>query len=157
MPMHATIDGMNITLKNFGWSDSHQAWWDQSDPGGLQPARVVADYGTSLKIVLPEPMTAELSGKLAHYTDREQMPKVGDWVAVRVLDGGDAILESVILRRSEIARKVAGRRAVKQIVAANVDIAFVLLALDDDFSVERLKRFLYQLSINSVAPVIVLN
>ncbi len=144
-------------LAAFGWTENNQHEWETLELPGLQPARVIADFGTSLKIATPQIITAELSGKLAHYTDREQTPKVGDWVAVRLLDNGGAIVESVVMRRSEIARKVAGKQVVKQIIAANVDIAFVLLALDNDFSVERLKRFLYQLSISAIEAVIVLN
>jgi ribosome biogenesis GTPase len=144
-------------LKQFGWTDKFQKNWQTVESEGLTPARVVADFGTSLKIVAPDLVTAELSGKLAHYTSKEHTPKVGDWVAVRLSDNGNAVIEAIIPRRSEIARKVAGKRTEKQIIAANVDIAFVLLALDNDFSVERLKRFLYQLSISNISPVIVLN
>jgi ribosome biogenesis GTPase len=144
-------------LINFGWTKSNQRDWEKLNLPDLQPARVIADFGTSLKVAMPRIIAAELSGKLAHYTDRELTPKVGDWVAVHVLDSGPATIESTILRNNEIARKVAGKKTVKQIIAANVDIAFVLLALDNDFSVERLKRFLYQLSINAIEPVIVLN
>jgi ribosome biogenesis GTPase len=142
-------------LADFGWTDDFATAWRALDQDGLQPARVIADFGTSLKVAMPEIRAAELSGKLAH-TDRQAIPKVGDWVAVRVPDTGRVVIESVVPRRSEIARKVAGKQTVKQVIAANVDIAFVLLALDNDFSVERLKRFLYQLSISSISPVIVL-
>ena len=145
------------SLSSFGWSENHARAWDELQLPGLRPARVVADYGTSLKLAAPEIITAELSGKLAHYRRGEQVPKVGDWVAVQVSDAGIAVGESVVLRHNEIARKAPGKLATKQILAANVDIAFVLLALDNDFSVERLERFLYQLSINDIAPIIVLN
>jgi ribosome biogenesis GTPase len=145
------------TLQYFGWTESNQLAWDQLKLVGVQPARVVADFGTSLKLATPQIITAELSGKLAHYTSRDETPKVGDWVAVNISDSGAATVEAVVLRSNEIARKVAGKRALKQIIAANVDIAFVLLALDNDFSVERLKRFLYQLSVSRIKPVIVLN
>ena len=148
---------MTNTLLDFGWTQENQQKWDALDASPAQPARVIADFGTSLKVATPEIITAELSGKLAHYTDREATPKVGDWVSVTISDHGDATVDSVVLRTNEIARKVTGKRALKQIVAANVDIAFVLLSLDNDFSVERLKRFLYQLSINSIETVIVLN
>lgn len=144
-------------LTPLGWTSEFQSKWQQLNLLGTQPGRVVADFGTSLKVLTPEPYTAELSGKLAHYSQRGDTPKVGDWVAIRVSDNGHAVIEAVIPRRSEIARKVAGKRTLKQIIAANIDIAFVLLALDNDFSVERLKRFLYQLSINNIKPVIVLN
>lgn len=145
------------TLNHFGWTEARQQAWDKLNLAGLQPARVVADFGTSLKIATPKVITADLSGKLAHYTGGDAKPKVGDWVAVRILDSGSATVESVVLRSNDIARKIAGKRTVKQIIATNVDIAFVLLALDHDFSIERLKRFLYQLSISNIAAVIVLN
>lgn len=141
----------------FGWTPALTEAWAQAGHEGLQPARVVADFGTSLKIALPTIRPAELSGKLAHYTNRDAVPKVGDWVAVRVLDNSPAVVEQVLPRRNDIARKIAGKQTAKQIIAANIDVAFVLLALDDDFSIERLQRFLYQLSIHAIRPVIVLN
>jgi ribosome biogenesis GTPase len=144
-------------LAQFGWTDEFRSKWQELALAGLVPARVIADFGTSLRVATPTLVTAELSGKLAHYTSRELTPKTGDWVAARLSDNGNAVIEAVLPRRSEIARKVAGKQVTKQIMAANVDIAFVLLALDNDFSVERLKRFLFQLSISSIAPVIVLN
>jgi len=145
------------TLTNFGWTDSHQATWDASHKHGNIPARVVADFGTSLKVASPEILTAELSGKLAHYSKRDDAPKVGDWVSVAISANNNVTIESVVLRANEIARKVAGKQTLKQIIATNVDIAFVLVALDNNFSVERLKRFLYQLSVSAVETVIVLN
>jgi ribosome biogenesis GTPase len=144
------------TLAEYGWTDSHQSAWNDLQLADLQPARVIADFGTSLKLATPAIITAELSGKLAHYSHRDDTPKVGDWVAVRLFDNS-AVIESVVLRSNEIARKVAGKRVVKQIFAANVDIAFVLLALDNDFSVERLRRFLFQLSVSNVRVAIILN
>jgi ribosome biogenesis GTPase len=144
-------------LEQFGWTNEmHQKWQAVTQPG-LVPARVVADFGTSLRIATPTVITAELSGKLAHYASSEATPKIGDWVGARLSDSGAAVIEVLIPRRNGIARKIAGKQVVKQIMAANVDIAFVLLALDGDFSVERLKRFLYQLSIDHIAPVIVFN
>jgi ribosome biogenesis GTPase len=144
-------------LEQFGWTDEMRQKWQAVAQPGLVPARVIADFGTSLKIVTPTVIAAELSGKLAHYTASDLTPKVGDWVGARMSQNGTAVIEVLVPRRNEIVRKVAGKRTIKQIMAANVDIAFVLLALDNDFSVERLKRFLYQLSVYHIAPVIVLN
>lgn len=144
-------------LTKFGWTKELTEMWAQLDTKNLHPARVVADFGTSLKIALPDIQPAELSGKMAHYANRDNVPKVGDWVGARLLDNGPAVIEEVLPRRNEISRKVAGKRTTKQVIASNIDVAFVLLALDDDFSVERLRRFLYQLSIHAIRPVIVLN
>jgi ribosome biogenesis GTPase len=145
------------SLEAFGWTPEFAHKWQALTANNLQPARVIADFGTSLKIAMPEVRAAELSGKLAHYSAREETPKVGDWVGVRPVEGERMVIELLVPRRSEFARNVAGKRTQKQIMAANIDIAFVLLALDADFSVERLSRYLYQLSTDNIKPVIVLN
>lgn len=153
---HAIIKTMS-NLADFGWTNKNQLAWDVMEMAGVQPARVVADFGTSLRIATPQIISAELSGKLAHYTNRDNTPKVGDWVSVTISVNGNATIESVVLRSNEIARKVTGKRTVKQIIAVNIDLAFVLLSLDNNFSVERLKRFLYQLAVSSIKPIVVLN
>lgn len=146
------------TLTPFGWNERLEAAWQlvflQSPY--LTAGRVTADFGTSLTVVTPSAVSAELSGKLAHYADRQDVPKVGDWVGIHITDN-NAVIETVLPRSGEIARAVAGHRTIKQVIAANVDIAFVLLALDNDFNVDRLRRYLYQLSIHDISPVIVLN
>src|SRR5882672_11481609 len=129
----AIIRVMN-KLVQFGWTDEFQQKWPQFEDGGLQPARVIADFGTSCKVALPDLHSAELSGKLAHHSNRQAVPKVGDWVAVRRSDSGRITIEAVVPRKNELARKAAGNRTVKQVIAANIDIAFVILALDADFS-----------------------
>src|SRR5687768_11043824 len=107
------------SLAQFGWTDDLQHSWRELGLNGMVPARVVADFGTSMTVVTPKRITAELSGKLAHYTHREQTPKVGDWVAVRLQDNSAAVVEALLPRRSEIARKVAGKQTAKQILATN--------------------------------------
>ena len=144
-------------LENYGWTEELTRTWQYGSYEGLTPARVTADFGTSLKLATPGIITAELSGKLAHHSSRLVVPKIGDWVAVRLHDSGDAIIEQTLPRRNEIVRRVPGKQTIKQIIAANVDIAFVILSLDNDFSVERLRRFLYQLSVSRIQPVIILN
>jgi len=146
------------SLETFGWNGQLYQQWQAIavEHPHLTPGRVTADFGTSLRLATPEPITAELSGKLAHYSDRQNVPKVGDWVGVHITDN-NAVIEIVLPRKGEIARSAAGNKTIKQVIAGHVDIAFVLLALDDDFSVDRLRRYLYQLSINDITPIIVLN
>jgi len=146
------------TLETFGWNERLAQAWQQSlvEFPYLSPGRVTADFGTSLRVVVPQEITAELSGKLAHYSDRQSIPKVGDWVGIHITDN-NAVIETVLPRTGEIARSATGNKTVKQVIAGNVDIAFVIIALDNDFSIDRLRRYLYQLSINTIEPVIVLN
>lgn len=144
-------------LEAYGWTDELATAWEMNRTAATTPARVIADFGTSLKVATPEIIKAELSGKLAHHSSKLVTPKIGDWVAVRRHDSGDAIVEHILPRRNEIARRAPGNRTVKQIIAANVDIACIILSLDNDFNVERLRRFLYQLSTSKIQPVIILN
>jgi ribosome biogenesis GTPase len=146
------------TLETFGWNERLAHDWQAilTESPQLTPGRVTADFGTSLRVATPDVINAELSGKLAHYSDRQDIPKVGDWVGVHLTDN-NAVIEIVLPRTGEIARAAAGNKTVKQVIAGGIDIAFVILALDNDFSVDRLRRYLYQLSINNITPIIVLN
>jgi ribosome biogenesis GTPase len=145
------------TLKEYGWNDFFAQGLQALDKPDLVAARVLADYGSMLKLATPSLKNAEISGALLHNAEPADLPKVGDWVAVQMFQTESAVIEAVLPRHSDIARKAKGNKTVKQIMAANVDVAFVLQALDDDFSAARLQRYLYQLSISHVRPVVVLN
>jgi ribosome biogenesis GTPase len=67
------------------------------------------------------------------------------------------LIQTVLPRRSKFTRKVAGRRVEEQVIAANVDTAFVIMALDGDFNLRRLERFLAQSLESGAKSVIVLN
>lgn len=156
MRLSVIIRPMN-ELSVFGWTAEHEQNWQAVHLPGTVPGRVIADFGTSFRVVIPSVITAELSGKLAHHSSGLSTPKIGDWVEVRMYDHGKPIIKSVLLRKNEIARNTAGNQTKKQVIATNIDVAFVVLALDNDFSVDRVRRFLYQLSINAIKPIIVLN
>ena len=68
-----------------------------------------------------------------------------------------AILHWVLPRRGVFSRKAPGKRVEQQVIAANVDMAFLVAALDMDFSPRRLERYLAQCWDSGVRPVIVLN
>lgn len=145
------------TLADLGWTTEHDKMWQTEAQASMVPGRVIADFGTSYTVGIPETRKAELSGKLAHHSSHLETPKVGDWVQVRTYDDGSAVIEALLPRRNELARKAPGTQTKKQVIAANVDVAFVMLALDKDFNLNRLQRFLYQLSLSDIRPVIVLN
>ena len=88
----------------------------------------------------------------------DALPVVGDWVVVRPLEGErKALIEAVLPRRSAFTRKEAWRRAVEQVVAANVDVAFIVTAFGYDLNPRRLERYLTAAWDSGAAPVIVVN
>lgn len=85
-------------------------------------------------------------------------PKVGDWVVIEKLPGeAKAIVKEVLPRFSKISRKRAGEDVAEQIIAANVDIAFIVQGLDGDFNVSRLERYVAMAKEGGCEPIILLN
>jgi ribosome biogenesis GTPase len=101
---------------------------------------------------------AVAAGRLKHRTaSRSQMPAVGDWVAVRKRPGEErAAMTGVLPRRSRFSRGAAGQVADEQVVAANVDTVFIVMALDRDFNLRRLERYLLLARESGASPVILL-
>ena len=104
-------------------------------------------------------MIAEISGKLRHDAQSlTSLPVVGDFVMLDRTDdsGGHAIIHHVLTRKSAFVRKAAGTSPVEQIVAANIDTVFICMAMDHDFNLRRLERYLSLAWDSAAAPVIVL-
>ncbi len=88
---------------------------------------------------------------------RGEHPVTGDWVEARWVEPDLILVEEVEPRRSWIARRAAGRVGVEQVLAANVDIAFIVCGLDGDFNVRRIERYLAIAYEGGVRPVVLLN
>lgn len=145
------------TLQEYGWDAHYQEAWAQLDLPHCVPGRVIADYGNHLKVATPAEQTAEIAGKLSHFAESHNLPKVGDWVAVQLSDTNQSVVQAVLPRKSEISRKLAGEKVAKQILATNVDKAFVVQSLDNDFSPARLERYAYQLHQSHIDVVFIFN
>ncbi|MGP6140179.1 ribosome small subunit-dependent GTPase A [Jeotgalibaca sp. A127] len=121
----------------------------------------VSSQSKNLYKVLTEKgeVTAEISGKFHYQTEElSQFPAVGDFVMVdRVNDAsGHAIIHHVLARKSVFVRKVAGTREDSQVVAANIDTVFICMALNNDFNLRRLERYLAVAWDSGAMPVVVL-
>ena len=125
----------------------------------LSVARVTAvDRGRYLIRGEGGEVPAELSGKFLHLAESAvELPCVGDWVCVQYHDGGaHAGIRGLLPRRSFLRRKVAGREVEFQMLAANIDVAFVVQACHFDFNVRRLERYLVMVSDGHIEPVVLL-
>lgn len=101
---------------------------------------------------------AELAGRLAYHVDSAaDLPCVGDWVTVQWhSDGTAAIIHRVFPRRTVLRRKTAGDGGAVQMIAANIDTAFIVQSCHYDFNPGRLERYLVMLADGGVEPVVVL-
>lgn len=99
------------------------------------------------------------SGKLKYLASgQEELPVVGDWVAIRGKPTDSSrIIVGILPRRTRFLRKVAGETTVAQVIAANVDVLFLMSGLDGEFNPSRMERYLLLARESGAIPVIVLN
>jgi len=150
-----------MTLEELGWRASFDLAPEQVAPGWLVGRVAVERRGSYVVYTESGELSAEVSGKLRHEVEQGRvagLPAVGDWVGIRPRPGeGKGIVQLLLPRRTQFSRKVAGRRQDAQVLAANVDVVFLVSALTADFNVRRLERYLTLAWEGGIQPVIVLS
>jgi ribosome biogenesis GTPase len=150
-----------MTLSNFGWNETFATAFLPHAAAGLEPARVVCELRRNFYAVQTESgeVLAECGGGFFHLARTpDQFPAVGDWVAVRRRIGeARADLHAVLPRLTKFSRRAAGSEEIEQIVAANVNVVFLVSGLDQNFNPKRIQRFLVAANESGAAPVIILN
>ena len=152
-------------LAGLGWGPDFEQAFEPHAARGLMPGRVAVQhrgaYGVYRSAAGSDPLPAEVTGRLRHEAQSAlDLPAVGDWVALRAEPGAErAIIDAVLPRRTVFVRKAASdqhRGAEEQVVAANVDVVFVVSGLVDDLSSRRLERYLVLAWESGARPAIVL-
>lgn len=151
---------MSQELAALGWSPSRAEEFVPHAAAGCVPARVAAQHrGGYVVYAESGERPAEVAGQLRHAAlGHADLPAVGDWVAVRDAPEADAAtIHALLPRRTVFSRKAAGDGAVEQVVAANVDVVFLVGAFGADLNVRRLERYLAAGWDSGADPVVVLN
>ena len=101
---------------------------------------------------------AELTGRFVYTSEcRGDLPCVGDWVCVQYHDSASrASIHRLLPRRSFLRRKAPGRNVEFQMIAANIDVAFIVQSCHFDFNLRRLERYLVMTSEAHIEPVMLL-
>ena len=150
-----------MTLEDLGWNAEFAAAFAPHRAAGLRPARVTLQLKGFWEVTTPETARlAECTGKFLHSTTSTvDMPAVGDWVAIEPRTGDDsrALIHAVLPRRTKFSRKAAGVQELEQVVAANVDTVFLVSALDANFNLRRIERYLAAARASGAQGVVVLN
>jgi ribosome biogenesis GTPase / thiamine phosphate phosphatase len=144
-----------LNLEDLGWDAFFAEAFEPYAADNLIPARVSARHHGPCELFTERgPMGGLPAGKLSD----EELPAVGDWVAVRPVDGErKATIAAVLPRRTSFSRKETLKRTVEQVVAANVDTVFVVTAFGFDLNPRRLERYLTSAWDSGSNPVIVVN
>ncbi|WP_040433872.1 ribosome small subunit-dependent GTPase A, partial [Chlorobium ferrooxidans] len=146
-------------LSELGFDEWFQAHIDDLPTGGQEIARVTAVDRNSFMVRSEHTeVPAELSGRLSFHIDSSvELPCVGDWVRVQYHnDGASAIIHALFPRRTCLRRKRAGTEVEYQLIAANIDLAFIVQSCHFDFNLARLNRYLVMAVDGGVEPVVIL-
>ena len=102
---------------------------------------------------------AELTGKMLFNADSPtDLPTVGDWVYAQFFDNESfAVVHEILPRKSLLKRKTAGKRTEYQLIAANIDTAFIIQSFGSDYNLRRLERYLVAVNDGNIQPVVLLS
>lgn len=101
---------------------------------------------------------AEITGNMRFAaSSREDFPAVSDWVSMIEYDPGKAIINGILPRKSLLARQATGKTGEKQVIAANVDTAFIMQSIDNNFNINRIERYLTICNSGGIEPVVLLS
>jgi ribosome biogenesis GTPase len=146
-----TLPLTDSLLYRLGWDDGWDAAFADHRAAGLAPARVAIQHRGAYDL-----MTADGDVRASAATrlfKLEELPAVGDWVG---LDAETMLVEAVLPRRTWISRKEVWQATREQVLAANIDVAFLVQGLPLDFNVRRLERYLAMAWESGAQPVVLL-
>ena len=148
-----------MSLEQLGWNERWAAAFVEHAASGRVPGRVVLEHTHIYRVATGEQeLLARVSGRMRHQANtRPDYPGVGDWVVIEPVADGDARIHAVLPRSSKFSRRAAGDVTEEQVVAANIDVVFLVGGLDNDFNPRRIERYLVVAWESGATPVVVLN
>jgi ribosome biogenesis GTPase / thiamine phosphate phosphatase len=148
-----------VNIASLGWGEALAESFQPHADAGLRPGRVAIQHRGAYVLLGEEgEVWANVSGRLRHAADSTaELPAVGDWVAYDLPANAErAAVQAVLPRRSAISRKQAGFETAEQVVAANVDVLFLVTSLNQDLNVRRIERYMTLAWESGADPVVVL-
>jgi ribosome biogenesis GTPase / thiamine phosphate phosphatase len=150
----------SLELRDLGWNSFFEGYFSDLGRAALVPARVVEELKGFHRVRSGNgEYLAQIAGRVRYQAeDREDLPAVGDWVALALSpEEGRARIDCILPRRTKLSRKVAGRVQGEQIVATNLDVVFVVSSLNLEFNLRRIERYLTVAWDSGAQPVVLLN
>ena len=149
-----------MKLELLGWNNYFEARFTPYSGKGLLPGRISIQHKDRYVLLSEQgEVNGKVSGKFRfEVKGLHNFPAVGDWVVFEINSGDQsAVIHHVLERRSKFSRKVAGDRPDEQVLAANIDIVFLVMGLDGNYNLRRLERYLTVAEESEARSVIVLN
>jgi len=144
-----------IKLEDLGYGDFFES---NRGADGLPVARVLAEHKEAYRVKNTEgEYLAKITGKqMFNALSRQDYPAVGDWVTITDLGEQQAVIHQILPRKTIIKRKASGKNDI-QVIAANIDVAFVIESVDRDYNLNRFERYFAIARDGGIIPTIILN
>jgi ribosome biogenesis GTPase len=144
-----------IKLEDLGYGDFFES---SRGADGLPVARVLSEHKEVYRVKNTDgEYLAKITGKqMFNALSREDYPAVGDWVAITDLGEEQAVIHQILPRKTIIKRKTSGKNDI-QVIAANIDVAFIIESVDRDYNLNRFERYFAIAKDGGIIPAIILN
>ncbi|QNL22204.1 ribosome small subunit-dependent GTPase A [Hyphobacterium sp. CCMP332] len=148
-----------MTLEDLGYNDQLEDARKRENLNSFGLGRVIQEHKDRYTVKTEsDEFACELIGNLRFtVTNKNELPYVGDWVAISEYDEGKALIHAVLPRNSILERKAVGKTGQTQIIAANIDVGLIVQSVNRDFSINRLERYITICNASKVEPIIVLS
>jgi ribosome biogenesis GTPase / thiamine phosphate phosphatase len=146
------------TLEELGYDLFYESNRKTSGLTAHSMARVIAEYKEAYRVKsIHGEYLAKITGKqIFRAVKREDYPAVGDWAAITELDREKAVIHGILPRKTILRKKYSNKQET-QVIAANVDSAFIVESIDRDFNLNRFERYFVLAREGNIDPIIVLN
>jgi len=148
-----------MTLEDLGYNVDFENYRKDQSLDSFGVGRVISEHKERYVVKTTErECDGEIIGNLRYSANnRSDFPAVGDWVAISEYDDDKVLIHSVFPRKTILERQAVGKQGEKQIIATNIDYAFIVQAVDRDFNINRIERYLTICNTSNVNPIIILN
>ena len=154
------MGNISNNIEKLGFDKWFQNNVDPEILDSFEIARVIAVHKDSYTITTGEnDVFAELVGKMLYSAASPiEYPAVGDWVLTNFYDENTfSIIHEILQRKSLLKRKTPGKKVDFQLIAANIDVAFIVQSLDENFNLRRLERYLVMINESNIQPIVLLS
>jgi ribosome biogenesis GTPase len=148
-----------MNLYDLGLTNELSAFISENNLTGFSIGRVTQEHRERYIVSTGEKeYEAEITGNLRFSAaSRADFPAVGDWVTMSVYEPDQAIIHKILPRRSVLGRQAVGKPGEIQIISTNIDVAFIIQAINNNFNINRLERYLTICYSANIEPVLVIS
>ncbi|MDP4221858.1 MAG: ribosome small subunit-dependent GTPase A [Bacteroidota bacterium] len=148
-----------MNLSDLGFTKELTEFLQKADFSGFTTGRVIReDRERYLVATGDQEYEAEITGNLRFSAaSRADFPAVGDWVTMVIYEQDLALIQRILPRKSILERQAVGKPGEKQIISTNVDYAFIMQSIDNNFNINRLERYLSICYSSNIEPVLIIS